>query len=237
MPKTALPVNSNEAVAENHRIRVGRERRGKMRERLLLAVMSTYTQREGFVTPVIADVVKAADVSRATFYSHFETMDEAISAVGQDLVEEMLCSLETFFRRSEDPLLRIAMGLQIFLLRSVTDSRWGAFVSRTNYLAQDTYLFKTIASDLVKARELKYVQFNDLEAAVSIFIGAMMEAIRRLVKTNERSRGYVEELTVMVLRGLGVELDKAQAVVADRAIYIRGLAPDCLTWWRDPWLP
>ena len=206
-----------------------------MRKRLLVAVISSYSQREGFVTPVISDVIKAAEVSRATFYSHFETMDEAINAVGQDLVEEMIHSLEAFFRRSEDPLLRLAMGLQIFLLRSVTDSRWGAFVSRTNYLSQDTYLFKTIATDLTKAKDLNYVHFKDLESATSLYIGSMMEAIRRLVKTDERSRGYVEELTVMVLRGLGAEYEKAETVVQDRAIFIRGLAPDCLPWWRDPW--
>lgn len=236
MPKTAGSTGYSQGLSENHRVRVGRERRDKMRKRLLLAVMSSYTQKAGFVTPVISDVIKVADVSRATFYTHFETMDEAINAVGQDLVEEMLQSLEAFFQRSEDPLLRMAMGLQIFLLRSVTDPFWGAFVSRTNYLSHDTGLFKTIATDLSRARELGYVEFKDIEAASSVFVGSMMEAIRRLVKTNERSRGYVEELTVMVLRGLGVDQGKAQAVAQDRAIYIRGLAPDCLTWWHDPWL-
>ncbi len=222
-------------VQENHRIRVGRERRDKMRKRLLLAVMSSYSQREGFVTPVISDVIRVADVSRATFYAHFETMDEAISAVGQDLLEEMMHSLEAFFRRSEDPLLRLAMGMQIFLLRSVTDPIWGAFVARTNYLPLDTYLCRTIANDLTNARKLHYVNFKDLEAASSVYIGAMMEAIRRLVKTDERSRGYVEELAVIVLSGLGVPHEKAQDVVEDRAIFIRGLAPDTLPWWRDPW--
>ena len=217
-------------------MRVERERRDKMRRRLLLAVMSTYSQRAGFVTPVISDVIKAADVSRATFYAHFETMDEASNAVGQDLVEEMLHSLEAFFRRSEDPLLRMAMGLQIFLLRSVTDPLWGAFVARTNYLSQDTYLFRTLYTDLSKARELQYVHFHNLEAATSIFVGSMMEAIRRLVKTDARSRAYVADLTVMVLRGLGVDDERARAVVEDRAIFIRGLAPDALSWWRDPWI-
>jgi hypothetical protein len=39
----------------------------------------------------------------------------------------------------------------------------------------------------------------------------------------------------MILCGLGVEPDEAKAVMRDRAIFIRGLAPDRLTWWRDPW--
>ena len=177
---------SGKLLAENHRVRVGRERGDKMRRRLLLAVMSSYSQREGFVTPVISDVIKAADVSRATFYSHFETMDEAIHGVGQDLLEEMIHSLEAFFQRSEDPLLRLTMGLQIFLLRSVTDSLWGSFVSRTNYLSQDTFLLKTIANDLTNANKLQYVQFRDLESATSVYIGSMMEAF--VVCENKRAQ-------------------------------------------------
>ena len=223
------------SLEENHRVRVGKQRRDKMRKRLITAVMSTYNQRDGFITPVISDVIKVAEVSRATFYSHFETMDQAISAVGQELVDEMLISLETFFKRSEDPLLRLTMGLQIFLLRSVTDPFWGTFVSRTNYLSQDTFLFKTIRGDLLKARDLGYLQFTSVEAASSMYVGTMLEAIRRLVIADKRSRSYVEELAVIVLRGLGVEHKRAEAVVEDRAIFIRGLAPDCLPWWRDPW--
>ena len=223
------------SASGDHRVRVGRERREKMRRRLLQAVISSYSLQERYVTPVIADVIKEAQVSRATFYVHFETMEEAINAVGQNLTEEMIHSLEAFFRRSEDPLLRMAMGIQIFLLRSVTDPLWGAFVARTNYLSQDTYLFKTLATDFVKAKQLGYIEFTDIEAATSVFVGSMMEAIRRLVKTDQRSRGYVEEVAVMVLRGLGVDYARAREVVEDRAIFIRGLAPDCLPWWRDPW--
>ena len=234
MAKKSPPKNLVPEV-ENHRVRVGKERRDKMRKRLIQAVLSTYTERKGFITPVISDVIKVANVSRATFYAHFETMDEAISAVGQDLVDEMLESLEAFFKRSEDPLLRLTMGLQIFLLRSVTDSFWGTFVSRTNYLSHDTFLFKAIRRDLAKARELKYLNFTNEEAATSVYVGTMMEAIRRLVIADADSRDYVEELTVIVLTGLGVDRERAKAVVEDRAIYIRGLAPDCLPWWRDPW--
>ncbi len=232
---TAVRRQSKKVAPDNHRVRVGRERREKMRKRLLAAIMASYSRDKQFVTPVIADVIKEADVSRASFYSHFDSMEEAINALGESLVEEMIHSLEAFFRRSEDPLLRMAMGVQIFLLRSVTDPLWGAFVSRTNYLSHDIYLFTTIEKDLLAARKKKVVSFNDLEAATSLFVGSMMEAIRRLVKTDQRSRAYVEELTVMILHGLGVEYDRAKAVVEDRAIFIRGLAPDCLPWWRDPW--
>ena len=224
-------------IPEDHRVRVGRERREKMRKRLLTAVMSSYATRKEHDTPVIDDIIKSADVSRATFYSHFLSLEEAVDTLGQDLAEEMMHSLEVLFKRNHTPLQRMARGTQVFLLRGVTDSLWGLFVSRTDYLSRNTYLLQTIAGDLMDARKLKLVEFSELEAATSLFVGAMMEAIRHLVKTDQRSRAYVEELTVMILRGLGVEREVAKEVVHEQAIYIRGLAPDRLSWWRDPWRP
>lgn len=232
-----MPKKKKTPQPDDHRIRVGRERRERMRKRLLIAVMSSYAQRKRHDTPVIDDVIREAEVSRATFYSHFLSLEEAVNSLGQDLAEEMMHSLESLFQTSHTPLQRLAIGPQLFLIRSVTDPMWGAFVSQTDYLSHDTYLRKTVARDLVAAKELKLIEFTEIEAATSFFVGALMEAIRHLVKTDQRSRAYVQELVVMILRGLGVEHASAKEVVKDRAIYIRGLAPDCLPWWQDPWRP
>ena len=65
--------------------------------------------------------------------------------------------------------------------------------------------------------------------------GAMLEAMRHLTITKDRSRTFVEETAVMILCGLRADYEIAKRVVHERAIYIRGLAPDCLPWWNDPW--
>ncbi len=206
-----------------------------MRKRLLAAVMACYAKCKQPNTPVIEDILKEAHVSRATFYTHFVSLEDAVNTLGQDLVEEMIHNLAVLVHPSVDPLGRMVIGIQTFLLRSVTDSLWGAFVSRTDFLSTDTYLLKTIAFDLNEAKERGVVEFINIEAATSLFVGSLMEAIRHLVKTDQRSRAYVEEINIMILRGLGVAPELAKEVVRERAIYIRGLAPDFLSWWRDPW--
>ena len=219
----------------DQRVRVGRERREKMQKRLLSAVMSSYANHKSHFSFGIDDVIQEAGVSRATFYLYFESLEAAVDALGQQLVDEMNRDMETLIARNEDFLSRMATGIQLFLLRSVTDPLWGAFVSRTQYFSRDAVLIELLTSDLLKAREMKAVEFVDVDAALSLFSGSTMEAVRRLVNSDKRSRAYVEELASMILRGLGVDPRRAANLSHDRAMYIRGLAPDCISWWKDPW--
>ena len=220
-------------VSTDHRVRVGREKREKMRKRLLQAVMACYAAREDHTTPGIDDVIREADVSRATFYLHFVSMEVAFHALRAELDND-LHVVEVFFERS-DPLERLATGTLIFLFRSVTDSTWAKFVSSTNYLTDNIANIVAIEHLLLMARDAKLVHFNEVAAARDLLLGSMSEAMRTLSNASGRSRVYVEELTVMMLCGLRADHARSKEVVHDRAIYIRGYAPDCLPWWKDPW--
>ena len=233
MPSAVL--NAVPKVAEDWRIRVGRERREKMRERLLRAVLNCYANARQHEAPSIEDVIKEAAVSRATFYLHFLSLDEAVNALGLAIAEETVRNMASLLTVSETPLQHLATGIQLYLLRSVTDAKWAAFGSRTDFLSRDTTLRKAQQQHLLAARDAKLLMFNEVEAATSLMNGAMHEAMRHLVLTNERHRSFVEETTVMILCGLRADYETAKKVVHDRAIFIRGLAPDCLPWWNDPW--
>ena len=222
-------------IKADHRVRVARERRDRMHQRLLSAVMTSYSQRLEYGVPPVDDICKAADVSRATFYKHFCSIDEAIDILGQQLMDEMFHSLELLSPSRQEPLLRLTAGIQIFLMRSVTDPLWAAFVSRTGYLSRETDLLKGLVTDLRMAQADGSIRIRNVDSAASLVVGALMEAIRHLQRTGQRSRDYVENLTAMILRALGVDYEHAPDLVRDRSIYIRGLAPDCLDWWRDPW--
>ena len=228
-------MNSKTRDTDDHRIRVGRERSEKMRRRLLAAVMATYARCKRPAMPVVEDVLKEAGVSRATFYTHFISLEDAIDAVGQELAEGMLQNLFDLFKSADDPLARMATGIEMFLIRAVMDPLWGDFISRTDFLSHDTALQKVVARDLKHARQQGAIEFAEVDAALALFIGTLTQAIRHLVKTERKSRAYVENVTIMILRGLGTELEDARGVVKERSLQIRSMPPNFLPWWRDPW--
>ncbi|WP_374943410.1 TetR/AcrR family transcriptional regulator, partial [Sphingomonas sp.] len=86
----ALPVQANrstDSLREDHRTRVGRERRERMRNQLLQSVLAVCAGRGPAGAAVIDDVVRHASVSRGTFYNHFESIEQAVSELGLQLAD------------------------------------------------------------------------------------------------------------------------------------------------------
>ena len=151
------------------------------------------------------------------------------------LMKEMFGDLTGLFTARDDELTRIVTAVQLFLMRTVIDHQWGAFIARTAHLARNTELVDRVVAYLQSAREKGLLHFYDALPASSLVIGTVLEAVRHISRTGLRSRDYVDEITVMLLHGLGIDRAKAIDLVRDRTIYVRGLAPDRLSWWNDPW--
>ena len=69
---TSIALKHGEAGFEDHRVRVGAQRRGKTRLRLLQCALAVFTEK-GPDVAFIDDFIAAAGVSRGTFYNHFKT--------------------------------------------------------------------------------------------------------------------------------------------------------------------
>lgn len=223
------------AIAD-HRVRVARERRERMRKRLLDAVMAVYARNPHGGPPLVDDVIAQAAASKATFYKYFTSVEEAIDELGVMLADEMVQSLIKMYRGPERPYFKMAVATQLFLLRSATDSVWGAFVSHTNILASDNIVVRGLRQHAVSSRDEKVMKFANIDAGLTLAAGALLEAMRQIVQGKRRlSRAYVEEVVVMILRGLGVADKVAEQTVGESAAFIRANAPTRLAWWRDPW--
>jgi len=222
-------------VAEDHRVRVARERRDRMRKRLLTAVVESFSRPQRSGPPTVDDIVEAAGVVRGTFYKYFASIDEAIDAAGQELFSDMDSSSAQLLEESGDGLARLTTGIELFLLRVIIDPFWSAFIARADYLGRETALRRAVAIDLSRADVEGRISIENVSAASTLVVGALTHAIHDLTHGVDDQRAYIEALTVLILRGLGVQADEAKAVMRDRAIFIRGLAPDRITWWRDPW--
>lgn len=236
MQQTAdAPPDQNKSESEDHRVRVAGKRRERMRARIRDAILTCCTANMDFRLPPVEEVCRTAGISRATFYTYFDSVQDAVDTLGQSFLDEMVTNMKTMLDR-DTALERITTGVQLFLMRSATDPKWAAFVSRVIQVNPDADFGKKVAMDLKEAADAREIHITDVDAARSLALGAMFEGIRHVHKTGDRRREYVENLTTMILCALGVPADDASELVRKKAIHIRGMAPDYLEWWRDPWI-
>src|SRR5271154_6284970 len=135
-------------VNKDHRVRVAKVRRERMGARLLQAVMECYAGHVLSGPPTVEEVIARADVARATFYKYFNSVDEAIEQRASQLVDEMIDSLKDLVGPQMRPVLLFTVSVHLFLLRSVLDPTWAAFVARGDLLRADGVLFKGMTMHL-----------------------------------------------------------------------------------------
>lgn len=215
----------------DHRARAGHTKRVRTRGRILRAVLTIYPGTNGASPPVVDDVLKTAKLSRATFYQYFDSLEQAVEALGAELADELAASYVSIYADVSDPKVRAATGFQLFLSRAAIEPDWGSFVSHAHFLSRDTGTLRDIAMDLQAGVATGDFKIDDVDTAIDLIMGAKAEAIRQLPRASG-SRGYIERMTSMILRSLGVLPTAADAATREASERLHLHAPEHLTWWR-----
>ena len=222
------------AGREDHRVRVAREKRERMRAHLFQSVLIVCSGRKNGTPAVIDDVVRHAAVSRGTFYKYFDSLDQAIAELAMQLADEMTEGIEAVYDVLEDPVQRTATGFQTFLARALIDPDWGAFIAHIDLLAGDNNLITAkIKSDIRLGVETGDYVVKSVDLAADLLMGAKVEAIRRFIG-GERDTAYMRGMTEMVLRSFGVTPSKAEKCVQKAYDRLHAEAPGKIGCWRAP---
>jgi AcrR family transcriptional regulator len=204
----------SEAVAEDHRSVAARRKRDAMRTRILQTVMDVFSDRKNLST-TIEDVIKAADVSRGTFYKHFSSLEEALTAVGREATDQMTVGILPVYDVLEDPVQRVSTGMRLFLSRAVTDRRWARFVVRAELIPHESVLLDYIYRDVRAGRAEAKMDFDDVTAAADSIMGATVEGMRTILLGRTRdTAAYIDAVIRITLRGLGVDKRRAESATA-----------------------
>lgn len=233
-PLLTEPSLAVDDVATDHRVRVAEQKRERMRERLIDATIAAYLGCEAGGHPVVEDVIRIAEVSRGSFYKHFDAIDDVFAEIGRRMAQEMLVTYGLLAAPLTDAVTRVALGPLMALVRSAMEPRHGAFVARVDFvdfLASDLPRTQLVALTLQSGRASGALQFGSTDAAVDLLIGCTLEGARRIQRNRGGDASYVRELTAMVLRGLGVtpaHADRAVAQAWQRLVDEAG----SLHWWQ-----
>ncbi|MDB6061261.1 MAG: TetR/AcrR family transcriptional regulator [Verrucomicrobiaceae bacterium] len=233
---TALDhLNTDDAVAPDFRVRVAQEKRTRMRARLLSAILDIYLPNERGGAAVIDDVVQKANVSRGTFYKYFDSLDEAVAALGQEMAAEMLLAFERLFSGNADPAIAAAAGTLLTLTRAAMEPRWAAFTARVDfvvYLSQRNPMFEIVTHSLLRAKDAGFLHFSSIEAAADFVIGVTLEGVRRAAHGHPCKRDYISEIAQMNMLGLGMAPTIAEQAVGNIWRELIEYAPN-LSWWNE----
>jgi AcrR family transcriptional regulator len=217
---------------EDHRVRVARQRRDRTRTELLQAVLAVYPGDGANGAAVIDDVIREAGVARGTFYKYFPSLEDAVAELGTQLANEMAASYAVAFKEVEDPIERAAMGFLLTMFRAAIEPRWGMFVTHLNHYREgEQEGIQRFSSEISKGLKTGAFQFDSLEAAADLTVGATVEGIRRLI-AGTPSIPYVENLTCMLLCGLGAKPSAARRATAAVLRYLREQGQNKFAWWR-----
>ena len=189
---------------EDHRTRVGAHRREKMRTRLIESALLVFAQR-GVEGSVIEEVIATAEVSRGTFYYYFRTNEELLTAVAEEVGNQMLQIVDPVVREHTDPAIRVACGVRLSLMVARAHPHLAAFIGRVGPPALGSqslateYLPRDLAAGMAAGR------FSEMHPRVAfdLVTGPVLAGFHTLLNEYVPAT-YPQEMAQAVLQSLGV---------------------------------
>ena len=209
---TYRSMNKKPIPPEDHRVRVGAQRREKTRLRLLQSALEVFSEKGPDAT-VIDDVIAAAGVSRGTFYNHFRTTSELLLALAASMSDEVLAVVDPVVLTFGDPVHRFSAGTRLYMHMALRYPTWGRFITNvgTRIASRGQLIDQLLTRDLTRALGLKRVVVMDLLVARDIVLGSIFYGIETML-TEPTHEHHAEQLVATFLRGMGIDAKEADEI-------------------------
>jgi len=203
---------ATESKVEDHRVRVGAQRREKTRLRLLESALTVFTEK-GPDVAVIDDFIAAAGVSRGTFYNHFRTTSELLFALATAMSDEVLEIVDPLVLHLDDPVERFACGTRLYMQMALRYPVWGSFITRvgTRIATRGQLIDVYLTRDLELAMKQKRLNVDSVIVARDIVLGAIFYGIETMLTEPTRAN-HAEQILRSVLIGFGISPAEAERI-------------------------
>jgi len=214
MPRWGRKDMANKDLLQDHRTRVGTERREKTRARLLECALLVFAEK-GPGAPIIDDVITLAGMARGSFYNYFRTNEELLDAVAAEVTDEWLRVIDPIVRLDEDPAVRVTCGTMLLLRVMRSYPLLSAFLSRMQIPSAGRELLgmRYLTRDVLAGIERQRFAARQPRAVIDIVVGAIFCAARSLSQ-EVLPDDYLDDLVLALLRSLGLTEDEAVRLVA-----------------------
>jgi AcrR family transcriptional regulator len=200
--------------ATTRRAEIGRERRARMRGRLLEAAARVMAD-QGSDSATIDTFIRAAGVARGTFYNHFKTREELLDALWTSMGHDPFLDIQNACRDMTDPVERFAAMTRLVLLGAMHNPTWGWLILALS--ADETTLNDDLRGyprpDLRTGAAADRFRYESETSATDLVVGTMRAALRALLQEG-REANYAEALCKMMLQALGINRIEATRISA-----------------------
>lgn len=210
--RTRKPIRVNLAA----RAATAEVRRARTRERLLDAAEAVIAEK-GVQAASIEELVRAAGVSRGTFYNYFPTTTDLIYELNRRVAQSMSGRLGELARRPADPPTRLAASLHLVLAAYLSNpvSGWVALQIATSLAPRQGVFaeqFEALYREGVAGGHFRDV---DLVAATTLCFGAIRMAQRDVVAGDAPDQSV--QVVALVLAAYGVAYEDAERISREEA--------------------
>jgi len=198
----------------DHRPRVAAERRERMRKRLIESALIVFAQK-GVGATVIPEVVAAAEVSQGSFYNYFRTNEDLLTAVSEELSNEMLQLIEGVVGTIADPGLRVATAIRCYLQMARGNRLVARFLAGAGMRVggEHSMVYDVLPPDLEEGVKMGQFDAAALTVAVDVIKGTVLVAMHRMA-SGRIAKDYPEQMVQAMLRSLGMSTADAVKLTA-----------------------
>jgi AcrR family transcriptional regulator len=200
--------------ATTRRAEIGRERRARMRNRLIEAAARVMADR-GSDNATIDTFIRAAGVARGTFYNHFKTREELLDALWTSIGHDPFLEIQSACKDLADPVERFAAVTRLVLLRAAQDPTWGWLILALS--ADEATLNDDLRGyprpDLRAGAAAGRFRYERETSATDLVVGTMRAGLRALLHEG-RDANYAQALCKMILQALGINRIEASRISA-----------------------
>lgn len=191
-----------------------------MRARLIESALLVFAEK-GVGASVIQEVIAAAGVSQGTFYNYFRTNEELLTAVTQELNDELLRLIETEVGAYADPARRIACGVRLFLHAARTYPLLARFICAAglHVAGPSSLIYVYLPAHIEQGLAEGHFRDVTVKVALDVIAGTVLTTIQRFTAEGQEC-AQPEQAVAAILRSLGVSRSKAQALVHGELVSI-----------------
>ena len=208
------PARAKVEIDPSRRVAIGREKRARTRARILNAAFALFGREGGLFTRV-EELCLAADVTRQTFYNHFNGMDELRSALTDEVNHDFLVAVSAVMEDLDDPAERAATAIRHYLEKAARDQKWGWSMVNisSNGIIFGLETYKRAEQTVREGIHRGVFTLSDARLGRDLIMGTALSAVVTQLREAPGSN-YSLEITRRLLLSLGVSPKRADELVS-----------------------